>query len=92
MTYEKCREGGDEYLWTPEDVGRRSLAARCLSYLLARSEHDESGLALRQYQSATNMTDAFGALVAMNGRRGPERDEAMSGECCLFVFFFFYYL
>ena len=95
-TYAKCRRdsaasNGGAYRWTPVDVGRRSLAARCLSYLTCIDDEaalEKEGeltstltgmeLASVQYEEATNMTDSFGALAAMNGCDGPQRDQAMS--------------
>jgi len=67
------------YKWNPDTVGSRALSSRCLSYLMSQKDNSVGrSLALRQFDEATNMTDSFGALGALNGIAGIERDDMMA--------------
>ena len=67
------------YVWNPENVGKRSLAARCLKYMMSMKDQTAGkARCLAQFKSATNMTDSFNALAAMNGNDCWERNEMMN--------------
>ncbi|HUW37465.1 MAG TPA: aminopeptidase N [Rhodocyclaceae bacterium] len=61
----------------PADAGRRALRNLCLAYLTAADTAAGRALALRQYQTADNMTDRFAALSALAQSEGPERRLAL---------------
>ena len=79
--YEQTNTSGEAYAWTPTAAGNRSLAARCVRFLIAQTDPAgrENALALAeaQFQRATNMSDSFSALGAMNNTPGPIRDRCM---------------
>lgn len=49
-----------------------------MDYLLRLDEAALRDLCLKQFHSATNMTDQLGALAALNNEAGPERAEALA--------------
>ncbi len=54
-----------EYRYHPADAGRRALVNLALRYLAAGQVEEGVALAVRRSESATNMTDRFGALAAL---------------------------
>ncbi|AVZ78982.1 aminopeptidase N [Zoogloeaceae bacteirum Par-f-2] len=54
-----------EYRYHPADAGRRALVNLALRYLAAGQVEEGVALAVRRFESATNMTDRFGALAAL---------------------------
>ena len=52
----------DSYCYMPDEVGRRSLQAVCLSYLALHAENQH--LLHQHYKDADNMTDCMSALKA----------------------------
>jgi aminopeptidase N len=60
------------------DAGRRALRNVCLGYLLELNTPAVRQLAMRQYQTADNMTDQFGALAALAQTECPEREQALA--------------
>lgn len=81
QTYLRTNSSGTAYSWTPEEAGKRSLASRCLRYLVAQNDsknrEDAVQLAEAQFLNATNMSDSFSALVAINNIIGEVRDRCM---------------
>jgi len=72
----------EAYAPSSEQAGRRALRNACLGYLLERDTPAVRNLALKQFQSADNMTDQFAALAALanvNAADCPERDAALAG-------------
>jgi len=72
----------EPYAPSSEQAGRRALRNACLGYLLERDTPAVRNLALKQFQSADNMTDQFAALAALanvNAADCPERDAALAG-------------
>jgi aminopeptidase N len=59
-------------------AGRRALRNACLDYLMELEEPDIRHLALEQYRSAHNMTDAMAALNALANRECAERPQVLS--------------
>ncbi len=67
--YQQMQESG-EYLYQPISVGKRSLKNFCLQFLTPN-------LAYAQYTQSNNMTDALGALCALNSVENPLREIAL---------------
>ena len=65
LQHETTVDTGAPYSPDPESAGRRALHALSLGYLLAGGHPDANRLAMRQYESARNMTDCMGALTAL---------------------------
>ena len=71
----------EPYAPNSEQAGRRALRNLCLSYLLELDTPAVRALALKQFESADNMTDQFAALAALaniNAVDCPERDTALA--------------
>jgi aminopeptidase N len=58
-------------------MGLRSLRNACLSYLVAASGRDGIALALRQFETADNMTDSIAALGLIADSDAPERQDTL---------------
>ena len=63
----------DNYSLTPDAIGRRSLKNFCLTMLMHLERCDETALCLRQYRSATNMTDCLAAFALLVDCQAEER-------------------
>lgn len=72
--YEECKEQG-EYQITPEDTGKRSLKNNCLALLLSLDKNKYFDLCLRQFNSASNMTDQIGCLIPIVHYPNQVRDQ-----------------
>ncbi|MBK8162288.1 MAG: aminopeptidase N [Gammaproteobacteria bacterium] len=59
------------------DAARRALRNLCLGYLTELDTPAARALALRQFETADNMTDQFAALSALAQCPGPERQRAL---------------
>jgi aminopeptidase N len=70
--FHRCRDDGHAWRFDTTDIARRRLRGLALRWLAA------SGRALRQYQTADNMTDAQAALAALNDWDCPQRSEALA--------------
>ena len=71
----------EPYAPNSEQAGRRALRNACLAYLLERDTPAMRALALKQFESADNMTDQFAALAALanvNAADCPERTAALA--------------
>lgn len=71
----------EPYAPSSEQAGRRALRNLCLSYLLELDTPAVRALALKQFESADNMTDQFAALAALanvNAADCPERSTALA--------------
>jgi aminopeptidase N len=66
------------YVFDVPSVARRRLRNACLGWLLASRRGEARAIGLGQYRTADNMTDALGALTALNDHDCPERDEALA--------------
>ncbi|WP_265947364.1 aminopeptidase N [Dechloromonas sp. A34] len=60
------------------EAGRRALRNTCLGYLLELNTESARQLAVRQFDSADNMTDQFAALAALAQTDCPEREPALA--------------
>jgi aminopeptidase N len=76
-TFAACRRRG-AYSAEPAQVAQRSLNNICLAYLAARDDAASHALALTQFDTADNMTDAIAALMALNDTSAEARHEAMT--------------
>ena len=56
----------NEYEFDPGEVARRNIKNMALDYLVALEESETKELALSQFKSADNMTDAFSALQSLS--------------------------
>jgi hypothetical protein len=66
------------YQATPAAAGRRALRNVCLSYLGELNNDESRALAMRQFESADNMTDQFAALATLAQDDCPERVRALA--------------
>jgi aminopeptidase N len=66
------------YQATPAAAGRRALRNLCLSYLGELNNDESRALAMRQFESADNMTDQFAALATLAQDDCPERVQALA--------------
>jgi aminopeptidase N len=62
------------YAPTPDQTGSRKLANTCLRYIGRVQDAAARALAVAHYDAADNMTDTFGALVALRDSISSERD------------------
>ncbi|HKU85761.1 MAG TPA: aminopeptidase N [Casimicrobiaceae bacterium] len=72
-TYRAHRRPRGSYAPSPSQAGARSLANLCLRYLGALDDERAHALALRQFETADNLTDAIGALAALRDSDKPVR-------------------
>jgi len=63
---------------SPAAKGARRLRTVALGYLMASGADDAPLLALRQFESADNMTDRQGALGILANSEAPERETALA--------------
>jgi aminopeptidase N len=75
-TFERNTDTGSYSLDMPA-VGRRRLKNLCLAYLLELEDANLRALALAQYRSADNMTDALAALTSLVHTPGPEHEDVL---------------
>jgi aminopeptidase N len=73
--YRNCFNAGDVYSLNPQAVGRRSLGNFCLSLLQRLETPDVTELSLRQYRTATNMTDRLAAFSVLVDSDAADRSE-----------------
>jgi aminopeptidase N len=65
------------YSVDPAEVGRRRLKNVCLAYLNSSYDEDAFALAVKQYGSASNMTDEIAALSTLSDFDWPEASAAV---------------
>ncbi|HUQ12754.1 MAG TPA: aminopeptidase N [Novosphingobium sp.] len=66
------------YSLSPEARGARKLKTQALVYLAPADPAEAKRRAKAQFDAADNMTDRQGALMALCGLDGPERDDALA--------------
>ncbi len=71
------RPGPETYSADADAAGSRSLKHAALFLIGARDEQTGSELAYKQFSTATNMTDEFGALAALTHLDTQQRDNAL---------------
>ncbi|XP_024543844.1 puromycin-sensitive aminopeptidase isoform X1 [Selaginella moellendorffii] len=77
-TVTENRSSDPHYTFDHKNKARRSLKNLALGYLCSLDEADTTELALKEYKSATNMTDQFAALSSLCQNPGDVRDEALA--------------
>lgn len=75
--YEAHRSDGP-YVFSVAHMGRRAFANQCLTYLLATEKAPYFDYAYEAFTRADNMTDAYGALFALNNHETPLRAKALA--------------
>ena len=75
--YDACLSTGP-YCNDNDAIQRRRLKNTVLGYLMAIEDQGPVDLAMRQFQTADNMTDQQAALVSLVDRDGPQRTEALA--------------
>jgi aminopeptidase N len=63
---------------TMDGAARRALRNVCLDYLTAEDSEATRLLAMRQFETADNMTDQLAALSSLAQCGGPEREQALA--------------
>ncbi len=63
---------------SPAAKGARRLRTVALGYLMAAGVEDSPDLAMRQFETADNMTDRQGALGALANSEAPQRETALA--------------
>ncbi len=66
------------YRFDTRDAARRALRNLCLGYLAEAGTTESRALALRQFETADNMTDQYAALATLAQYDGAERDKALA--------------
>lgn len=78
LQYYQQYSPSQSYQFTQTEIGKRSIKNLALGYLVHLDTADMRSLALKQFQSADNMTDAMGALAALNNSKYEERTRALN--------------
>ncbi|NOQ41386.1 MAG: aminopeptidase N [Desulfuromusa sp.] len=75
--YTDCSSVNTVYSLDPAAVGQRSLGNFCLSLLMRLERQESTELCLRQYRTATNMTDRLTAFSSLVDSSVAERQEVI---------------
>lgn len=67
-----------EYIFSPEEVGRRRLHNTCLDFLSHLEGQDSIDRAAAQFDASICMTDKIAALACLASKSCPERTKALS--------------
>ncbi|XP_073119465.1 LOW QUALITY PROTEIN: puromycin-sensitive aminopeptidase [Henckelia pumila] len=73
----KNNRSSEQYAFNHSNMARRALKNIALAYLGSLGDAKITELALQEYRMATNMTEQFGALVALDQTPGQIRDEVL---------------
>ncbi|KAI3453728.1 hypothetical protein Pfo_010391 [Paulownia fortunei] len=74
----KNNRNSEQYEFNHPNMARRALKNIALAYLGSLEDAEITELALHEYRTATNMTDQFAALVALDQKPGKIRDEVLA--------------
>ncbi|KAL0297621.1 UNVERIFIED_CONTAM: Puromycin-sensitive aminopeptidase [Sesamum radiatum] len=74
----KNNRSSEEYEFNHPNMARRALKNIALAYLGSLDDPEIIELALHEYSTATNMTDQFAALVALDQKPGKTRDDILA--------------
>ncbi|KAL3645674.1 Puromycin-sensitive aminopeptidase [Castilleja foliolosa] len=74
----KNNKSSEPYVFDHPNMGRRALKNIALEYLGSIENAEITELLLHEYRTATNMTDEFAALVALDQNPGKIRDEVLA--------------
>ena len=69
---------GAAFTYSPAAKGARRLRSVALGYISAGGAEDAAALAMRQFETADNMTDRQGALGILANSDAPQRAEALA--------------
>jgi aminopeptidase N len=75
--YEQLSVQSRHYASDAKAVGRRALRNTYLSYLCETDQADARALALKQFNTADNMTDQYAALTILAKNSGDDRQQAL---------------
>ncbi|WRX17203.1 Peptidase M1 [Theobroma cacao] len=68
----------EEYVFNHPKMAQRALKNTALAYLASLEDLEMTGLALHEYNTATNMTEQFAALAAIAQKPGKTRDDVLA--------------
>ncbi|XP_039029412.1 LOW QUALITY PROTEIN: puromycin-sensitive aminopeptidase-like [Hibiscus syriacus] len=68
----------EEYTFNHPNMARRALKNTAIAYLASLEDPEITELVLREYNTATNMTDQFAALAAIAQNPGKTRDDVLA--------------
>jgi len=75
--YRARATSANDYTYDAVAAARRGLRDLCLNYLNTLKNDDYAQWAFDQFAASRNMTDAMGALQALNDRGGARREQAL---------------
>ncbi|KAK4488300.1 hypothetical protein RD792_004056 [Penstemon davidsonii] len=74
----KSNRSSEAYEFDHPNLARRALKNIALAYLGTLEDEAITELALHEYKTATNLTEQFAALVALDQKPGQTRDEVLA--------------
>ncbi|KAI3468713.1 hypothetical protein Pfo_025376 [Paulownia fortunei] len=74
----KNNRSSEQYVFNHPNMARRALKNVALAYLGSLEDAEITELALHEYRTATNLTEQFAALVALEQKPGKTRDEVLA--------------
>ncbi|KAL9167532.1 hypothetical protein ABFS82_05G104300 [Erythranthe guttata] len=74
----KNNRSSEQYEFNHTNMARRALKNIALAYLGSLEDEEITELALHEYKTATNMTDQFASLAALDQNPGKTRDEVLA--------------
>ncbi|KAK3010311.1 hypothetical protein RJ639_011381 [Escallonia herrerae] len=74
----KNNRSSEKYEFNHLNMARRALKNLALAYLTSLEDPDLTELALEEYRTATNMTEQFAALAAIDQTPGKTRDDVVN--------------
>lgn len=74
----KNNQSSEPYEFNHQNMARRALKNIALAYLGSLDDPEVTELALHEYRTATNMTEQFAALVAIEQKPGEIRDQVLA--------------
>lgn len=74
----KNNKSSEQYQFDHPNSARRALKNTALAYLGSLEDAEITELALHEYQTATNLTEQFAALVSLDQKPGEVREEVLA--------------
>ncbi|GKV23140.1 hypothetical protein SLEP1_g32907 [Rubroshorea leprosula] len=74
----QANRSSEEYVFNHPNMARRALKNVALGYLASLEDPELTKLVLHEYNTATNMTEQFAALVAIAQSPGKIRDDVLA--------------
>ncbi|KAG6606084.1 Puromycin-sensitive aminopeptidase, partial [Cucurbita argyrosperma subsp. sororia] len=78
LTAVENNRSSEAYVFNHPEMARRALKNISLAYLALVEDTEIANLVLDEYKNASNMTDQFAALVALDQKPGETRDEVLA--------------